>query len=83
VKVDLDLVADQVRVMVSDQGAGIPEEVLARLFEPGRSGRVGGTGLGLAISHLLARQIGAELTLVRTTPAGTTFSVTLDRSISD
>ncbi|MGD1030407.1 MAG: ATP-binding protein [Opitutaceae bacterium] len=64
-------------LLVSDEGPGIPEQIRAHLFEPGRSTRPGGTGLGLAISQLLARQIGASLTLVETGPAGTTFSLSL------
>ena len=62
-----------VTLVVADQGPGIPEAVRAHLFKPGRSGRPGGSGLGLAISQLLARQIGGELTLEATGPAGTTF----------
>ena len=46
-------------------------------FKPGRSSRPGGSGLRLAISQLLARQIGAELVLVSTGPAGTVFRVTM------
>ena len=64
-------------VAVSDEGHGIPDELRAHLFEPGRSGRSGGSGLGLAISQLLARQIGAALALGTTGPGGTTFHVTL------
>lgn len=60
-------------VLVSDEGAGISEEIRAHLFEPGRTGRPGGTGLGLAISQLLARQIGATLTLDSTGLDGTAF----------
>jgi signal transduction histidine kinase len=66
-----------VTLTVADEGSGIPEPIRAHLFEPGRSGRPGGTGLGLAISHLLARQIGADLTLIATGPTGTTFRLTL------
>ncbi|HEY8994061.1 MAG TPA: sensor histidine kinase [Lacunisphaera sp.] len=77
VRVTLDLVDDGVFLSVADEGAGIPEEVLHRLFQPGRSSKSGGTGLGLAISHLLALEIGAELALVRTGPGGTLFSVNL------
>jgi len=62
---------------VQDEGSGIPSGVRDHLFKPGRSGRPGGSGLGLAISRLLARQIGAEITLVSTGPGGTTFDVTL------
>ena len=62
---------------VADEGPGIPEEIQARLFEPGRSTRPGGPGLGLAISHLLARQLGGELALARSTSAGATFQLRL------
>jgi signal transduction histidine kinase len=79
VRVNLDLIDDGLHLTVEDQGNGIPEDVQARLFQPGRSSKAGGTGLGLAISHLLALEIGADLALVRTGPGGTVFSVTLPR----
>ena len=62
---------------VTDEGMGIPESIRPRLFEPGATSRPGGTGLGLAISRLLARQIDADLELVRSGPTGTAFRVTL------
>ena len=64
-------------LQVSDQGHGISDELRAHLFEPGRSARSGGSGLGLAISRLLAKQIGATLTLDATGPNGTTFLLRL------
>ena len=73
VRVSLNNCDGLVHLLVADQGPGIPEAVRAHLFKPGRSGRPGGSGLGLAISQLLARQIGGELTLEATGPAGTTF----------
>jgi signal transduction histidine kinase len=69
--------SEEVFVEVVDRGPGIPERIRAHLFEPGRSGRPGGTGLGLAISQLLARQIGASLTLEKTGPDGTVFRISL------
>ena len=68
---------DDLVLEVVDEGSGIPAPQQAQLFVPGRSGRAGGSGLGLSISQLLARQIGAELTLAATGPAGTTFRLTL------
>jgi signal transduction histidine kinase len=64
-------------VLVSDEGGGISPALRPHLFEPGRSGREGGSGLGLAISQLLARQIGATLTLETTGPDGTVFRLAL------
>jgi signal transduction histidine kinase len=77
VSVSLNNGDGRLTLRVSDEGSGIPESVRDRLFEPGHSTKPGGTGLGLAISQLLARQIGGELLLVRTSAQGTTFQVCL------
>ncbi|HEY1794307.1 MAG TPA: sensor histidine kinase [Opitutaceae bacterium] len=77
VAVDLRRERGQVRLVVSDEGPGIPPERQDSLFEPGVSSREGGTGLGLALSHLMARQVGAHLELQSTGPEGTTFCVIL------
>lgn len=63
---------------LSDNGVGIPEQVLKHLFEPfaGR-GRIGGTGLGLAIARELARGHGGDVAMLRTGPEGTTFRITI------
>ena len=77
VTVTLSLEGARLVLRVVDEGSGIPEQLQATLYVPGRSGRSGGSGLGLAISQLLARQIGAELTLVESRPTGTTFQLAL------
>ncbi|MBV2234772.1 MAG: PAS domain-containing protein [Sterolibacterium sp.] len=62
---------------VSDNGAGMTPDVLARLFEPFFTTRVEGTGLGLAIARGVARAHNGNID-VRSTPGhGTEFIVTL------
>jgi signal transduction histidine kinase len=73
----------QVTLAVADEGPGIPETMRDRLFEPGCSGQSRGTGLGLAISRLLARQIGADLSLASTGPEGTTFRLILPLRVGE
>ena len=63
------------RFVVTDHGDGIPEERRLRLFEPGDSAKAGGSGIGLSISYQLCRQIGVDLRLAHTGPAGTTFEI--------
>ena len=81
VVVGLHCADDEVEVCVSDEGHGIREEMRAHLFEPGCTGRPGGSGLGLAISQLMARQIGARLTLDSTGDSGTTFTLRLPLAV--
>jgi len=50
------------RISVEDAGAGVPEELLPRLFERfARSGEAPGSGLGLAIARSYARAHGGDL----------------------
>lgn len=67
-----------VEIDIADDGPGIPEAILDKLFQPFVSAaRVGGTGLGLAIARDLARGHGGELTLVSTGARGTVFRVVI------
>jgi len=74
---------DLVTIDVADTGVGITPEDRAQLFEPFARGRATahrfpGTGLGLVLSRHLARALGGDLAVVRTTPGkGTRFRLTL------
>ncbi|HMR30616.1 MAG TPA: HAMP domain-containing sensor histidine kinase [Geminicoccaceae bacterium] len=63
---------------VIDTGPGVPSRVQERLFEPfSGSGKADGSGLGLAIARELARAHGGDISIVETSPLGTTFQVRL------
>ncbi|MBN1605914.1 MAG: HAMP domain-containing protein [Polyangiaceae bacterium] len=70
-------------VSVSDNGPGIEQRHLSRLFErfyrvdTGRSRELGGTGLGLAIVKHLVEAMNGEVRVESTLGQGTTFSFTL------
>jgi len=53
--------SDEVRVVVIDDGVGVPENLRETLFEPYVTGRPGGPGLGLAISRRIATEHGWRL----------------------
>jgi len=58
---------DRVQIVISDDGPGIPEEILGRLFQPFASGRREGTGLGLSIVRRIAEGHGGSV-VARNTP---------------
>ncbi len=74
---------DQVRITVSDEGAGIADGDRGRVFEkffrgdPTHRLVPGGTGLGLYISRELVERMGGRIGLETSSDAGSTFAVAL------
>jgi len=64
----------QVRVSISDNGAGIPENMRDKIFDPFTSTKVEGTGLGLSISKQIVTAHKGTITL-ESFPGGTVFHV--------
>ncbi len=64
-------VGERIRLMVDDEGVGIAEEDLQRVFDPFYTTRQGGTGLGLATVERVAREHGGSV-WVRSEPSGGT-----------
>ena len=56
-------------VEVRDEGQGVPQELVPRIFERSVSGRPGGTGLGLALARSVVAADGGQVVLVRPRPA--------------
>ena len=73
-------------IRVCDDGPGIPEEDLERVFEPfyrlesSRNIETGGTGLGLSIARDIAQAHGGSLVLRNRSPHGLEAVLTLPRA---
>jgi len=69
---------DKVVVRISDNGCGMPQEVVERIFEPFFTTKTigNGTGLGLSLSHGIVTEYGGKIT-VQSDSAVTTFEVRL------
>jgi signal transduction histidine kinase len=62
---------------ISDTGTGVAEAIRERIFDSFLSGRPDGTGLGLAIAKRILISHHGDITLLQTSPAGTTMRIAL------
>ena len=72
-----------IEVAVTDQGVGIPEDELDRVFErfyrsdPARSRHTGGSGLGLSIAKHVVQNHGGDIRVWSQLGSGSTFTIRL------
>jgi hypothetical protein len=76
----VDVVLDQfdgmAQINIADEGPGLPEDQIARVFEPfvrlenSRNRDTGGTGLGLAIARTIVQSHGGEIVLSNRSEGG-------------
>lgn len=72
-----------IRITVTDQGPGVPDEIRDSLFEPfitrsvPSSGKPVGVGLGLALAREVARAHGGDLKLLASSQQGSTFQLSV------
>ncbi len=83
IRVTTAVIGDQIQAEVSDTGVGIPLLHQPRIFEPFFTTKPAhlGTGLGLAISRDTVHRHGGDLRFVSQPGRGTTFTLTLPRSL--
>ncbi len=79
IHVKTERLGDEICIRVSDDGCGIPPEVLPRIFDPFFTTKdVGqGAGLGLSVSHDIIRAHGGRIEVQSEVDVGSTFSVYL------
>jgi signal transduction histidine kinase len=77
--------SDNIRIVISDNGCGMPEENLPKIFEPFFTTKDGnkGTGLGLAITYGLVKKLQGDITVKSKINEGTTFTITLPTQIQE
>ncbi|HEY2032035.1 MAG TPA: HAMP domain-containing sensor histidine kinase [Myxococcales bacterium] len=77
VRIDIETVGEDCKLRVTDEGPGIPSEILPRIFERYVAGEGShGLGIGLYLAHGIAVAHGGSLT-VKSGGPGTLFELTL------
>lgn len=78
---DLQLApGDYIRILISDQGCGIPEDVIPKIFDPYFSTKESGNGLGLAISYSIIKKHEGHIQVESKQGQGTMFTVYIPAS---
>lgn len=75
--VSVKRIYDHIAIEVADNGPGIPEEILEKIFVPFYSTKPEGSGIGLSLSRQIIRNHGGQITVVSESGKGTAFRVTL------
>lgn len=83
IKVELENKGPQVRIAISDQGQGIPEKDLEKIFDrfytvnKAHSRKLGGSGLGLAITRTIIQKHRGRIEVSSKLGEGSTFTIFL------
>ena len=72
-----------VKITIRDEGVGIPEKYLPKIFDPYFTTKKKGSGLGLATSYSIVKQHSGYIDVESTLGVGTTVYVWLPASIED
>ena len=79
IKADCRTEKDRIRIMVTDEGKGIPDDVLPHIFEPLFSTKAKSTGLGLSLVYGIVEQHAGVIDVKSKVNEGTTFTIILPR----
>ena len=85
----LNIVAEaaggSVMLTISDNGVGMDEEIVGRIFQPFFSTKIGrgGTGLGMAIVDNLVKKLGGKISVQSKRGEGTRFTLRLPQTMPD
>ncbi|MDQ0997257.1 two-component system C4-dicarboxylate transport sensor histidine kinase DctB [Phyllobacterium ifriqiyense] len=71
---------DELRLIVADNGPGIPDSIMQMLFTPFNTSKDRGLGLGLVICHDIVAEYGGRIE-VESSSAGTEFTVHLKKVV--
>lgn len=72
---------DYIRLRIRDEGVGIPEQYLKRIFDPYFTTKAKGNGLGLATSYSIVKNHNGLITVDSQVHVGSTFNVYLPAAL--
>jgi len=68
---------NELRILVKDNGSGISEDNLGKIFEPYFTTKANGTGLGLTLTYKIIKEHGGDINVTSKENSGTEFIISL------
>lgn len=81
INVDIENVYKRVKITVEDNGVGISEEKLSKIFEPNFTTKSSGTGLGLTMVRKMVEDYQGEISVTSELGKGTSFVIMLPTNL--
>ncbi|MEC5394888.1 ATP-binding protein [Bergeyella sp. RCAD1439] len=81
INVDVEQIQKRITISVEDNGVGIPEEMLERIFEPNFTSKNSGMGLGLTMVKKMVEDCGGEISVKSEVGKGTRFTIALPSNL--
>jgi nitrogen fixation/metabolism regulation signal transduction histidine kinase len=75
IKIFVKKKVNEVELVVEDNGSGIPDEIIGRIFEPYVTSKKTGTGLGLAVVHKIIDEHEGKIKIDRIKNSGTRVTI--------
>lgn len=76
------LPGDYIRIKIKDQGVGIPQQYLERIFDPYFTTKAKGNGLGLATCYSIIKNHNGLITVESEVHVGTSFNIYLPAALN-
>jgi len=77
IRIQTSLDTERIRIEIYDNGRGISQDNISRIFTPFFTTKEQGSGLGLAFAHRIIKDHGGNITVTSSEGEGTTFVITL------
>lgn len=75
VAIETRKIASAIEIVVSDQGSGVPQELLEKVFEPFFTTKENGSGLGLSMALDVMTRMGGDVRITNASPHGAIFTL--------
>ncbi|SHK07920.1 sensor histidine kinase [Epilithonimonas mollis] len=81
INVDLEKIEKRIKITVNDNGIGIPEDKLDKIFDPNFTSKSSGMGIGLTMVKRMVEDYNGSITVVSEVDKGAVFTISMPSNL--